>query len=174
MPQKLMDPTGAGNFTDDQLEWFISWTKKNETDPEDGTVLRGDPLPDGFTFEEFQEHDSNPVLFGLYPMSGAQLENVGNKVPNRRERRQGQGQTRDGTDSMGMVAKALKAVRPVKCKDRDGNEHEVGGLVDQHGEQVGDSMNKKDLVRRLPDWQILEITDHIELVRVQQEKQGKN
>ena len=169
-----MDPQGGGKYTDEQLEWFTSWTLKNKVDPEDGTVLRGEPLDEGFSFEDYQAHDSNPVLFGLYPMSGGQLEVVGNKAPSRRDRRQGQVQGRDGTDSMGMVAKCLKAVRPVKCMDAQGNEHEVGGLVNEDGEQVGDTMNKKDLVRCLPDWQILEITDHIELVRVQQEKREKN
>jgi len=169
-----MDPAGGGKYTDDQLEWFTSWTLKNGTNPEDGTVLRGNPLDEGFSFEEFKAHDSNPVLFGLYPLSGQQLESLGNKAPSRRERRQGGPQGSDGTDSMGMVAKTLKAVRPVKCTDAEGTEHEVGGLVDNNGNQVGDSMNMRDLVRCLPDWQLLEITDHIELVRVQQEKREKN
>ena len=171
MPQKLMDSDGRG-WTEDTLEWFTSWTKKNEVNPEDGTPLRGEPLDKGFSFEEFQAHDSNPVKFGLYPMSGFQLERVGNKGPSRKQRHQGQDMSKDGTDSMDMVSKALKVARPVKCKDADGTEHEVGGLVDAMDQQVGLKVNL-DTVRGLPDWQILEITDHIELVRIQQEKQEK-
>ena len=125
-----MDPTGTKGWTESQLEWFTSWTLKNPEDLEDdGTVKRGDPLDEGFSFEDFQAHDSNPLMFGMYPMPGGQLEAMGNSAPSRKQRRQGQGASSDGTDSMKMVSKALKMVRPVKCKDKDGQEHEVGGLV---------------------------------------------
>lgn len=170
MPQKLMDPTGHG-WDESQLEWFMSWTMK-------GTWNPGNPLPEGFTFEEFEDHDSEPVLFGLLPLSGYQLENVGNSGLNRQQRRQAARQGTmapgggDGTDGLQMVSKTLKAVQPVQCKDKDGQGHEVGGLLDATGEQVGNKVNL-DIVRGLPDWQILEITDHIELIRAQQERKEK-
>lgn len=173
MPQRLMDQNGAA-WTEDQLSWFTSWTSKNKVDPEKGTVLRGDPLPEGFTFEEYQAHDSDCVMFGLYPMSGYQLELLGNTGPSRKQRRQGQHDAHnEGTDSMKMVAKSLKIVKTVPCKDGEGKEHEVGGLLDNNDEQVGRKVDKNTILG-LPGWQILEITDHIELVKVQQEKSAKN
>lgn len=159
-----MDPLGTG-WDERQLEWFTSWVKK-------GTWNKGTALPEGFTFEDFQAHDSEPVNFGLLPMSGFQIEKVGNAAPSRKDRRSGT-PSQDGTDSMQMVAKSLKAIRTLHCLDHEGKDHEVGGLVDSQGEPVGTKVNL-DVVRGLPDWQILEITDHIELVRVQQEKSAKN
>lgn len=115
---------------------------------------------------EPEEEDAEEIKIYTRALSGYELEKVGNKegLGNRAQRRaNGPGQPKadisnDGTVSLETLAKVVVRMDPMP-------ELPDGTIVEKI---------TLDIIRGLPDWAIMRITEHIKWVRRKSEEREKN
>ena len=131
--------TEKKKWSDEELKWFSVWIKS-------GTYNRCEEADEG----------AEKIEFGIGPLSGAEVEKVGNKSggsQNMADLMKGD----VGTMSIEYVASVVKRIKGVN--------HPDGNPVEKVNVTV---------VRGLPDWMIIEVTDHLEVVKKKEEDEEKN
>lgn len=131
--------TEKKKWADEELKWFSVYIKS-------GTYNRCEETDEG----------AEKIEFGIGPLSGAEVEKVGNKVG-------GSQKMEDimkgdvGSMSIEYVAAVVKKIKGVTHPD--GNPVEKVSIA---------------VVRGLPDWMIIEVTEHLEVVKKEEEAEEKN
>lgn len=107
-----------------------------------------------------QDADAEEIKFSIRPMSGYEIENAGNKTGLTKGRGRGDGQEvrTDGTSSLTHIAKVVVKIEPAP----------IGG-DGQPKEKV-----TLDVIRGLPAWILMRITEHLDITKKDQTDQEKN
>jgi len=170
MPLHLLD--GMGKVRDEDLTEFSVWIEKDTAkeaeapkDPDEAA----DELPEEALPEEREEARAKAEAYRetveeirlfIRPMSGYELERAGNKTGIVKGKGRGDGKEKrtDGTASLDHIAKILVRIEPAPV-------NEAG----QPQERV-----TLDVVRGLPAWLIMRLTQHMDLVKQGQAEKEKN
>ena len=164
MPLHLLE---LGTTRPEDLSEFSVWIHKDaarEADPPkdlEGMAQSDDPPTDEeIEAEKKRQETIEEIRFFIRPMSGYEIENAANKTGLTKGKGRGDGKPikTDGTSSLTHIAKSVVKIEPSPI-----------GTDGQPKDKV-----TLDVIRGLPGWILMRITEHLDLTKKDQVEKEKN